>query len=282
MLFVIVNQIAYTVVVRLASGGTAARPPARGADGTGYTVYAYGLPDRDGAARDHHGLARDRDPAPALGHGRRRRPAGLAGTLAGTLRTALAVVVPFALLLPVIAPDLANVIWGYGAAATTYDHSSPVAGLFGTGIVFFTVHYLMLRGFYALERTRTVFLIQCAWGSTNIVVAVLLVARDDAADTSPALVVAYSASYVVGSARVLPGAAPAGSAGSGPQALVRFLVRLLVAAAVSTAGRRTARRSAARRRWRRPAPRRRGAARSSWSTHRRRRSCSSCSPGCCG
>ena len=35
VLFVVVNQIAYTVVVRLASGGTAA-----GSDGTGYTVYA--------------------------------------------------------------------------------------------------------------------------------------------------------------------------------------------------------------------------------------------------
>src|SRR4051794_13911728 len=35
VLFVVVNQVAYTVVVRLASGGTAA-----GSDGTGYTVYS--------------------------------------------------------------------------------------------------------------------------------------------------------------------------------------------------------------------------------------------------
>ena len=52
---------------------------------------------------------------------------------------------------------------------------APSLALFGIGLVFFTVHYLMLRGFYALERTRTVFWIQCAVSATNIVVALVLV-----------------------------------------------------------------------------------------------------------
>ena len=73
--------------------------------------------------------------------------------------------------------------------------------------MFFTVHYLMLRGFYALERTRTVFWIQCAVAATNIVVAVLLVGRATAEQTSPALVLAYTAAYVVGSARPTPSCA---------------------------------------------------------------------------
>ena len=38
----------------------------------------------------------------------------------------------------------------------------------------FTAHYLMLRGFYALEQNRRVFWIQCAIAATNIVAAVLL------------------------------------------------------------------------------------------------------------
>ena len=63
--------------------------------------------------------------------------------------------------------------------------------LFGPGVVFFTVHYLMLRGFYALEQNRTVFFIQCAIAATNVVVAVVLVSRATPAQTSPALVVAY-------------------------------------------------------------------------------------------
>ena len=97
------------------------------------------------------------------------------GDRARVLRTALAVVVPFAVLLPIIAPDLATVLWKYGAATSTYDLYILSLALFGTGLVFFTGHYLVLRGFYALERNRTVFFIQCAVAATNILVAVALV-----------------------------------------------------------------------------------------------------------
>ena len=92
----------------------------------------------------------------------------------------------------------------------------------------------MLRGFYALELNRTVFLIQCVVAATNIVAAVVLVAATDAEHTSPALVLAYTASYVVGSTlsylvlRHLLG-------GLETRRLARFVVRLVLAAAVSTA-----------------------------------------------
>ena len=105
------------------------------------------------------------------GRGRATSP-GCPGRWPATLRTALAVIVPFAALLPVIADDIANVIWGYGAGAEDYDRYVPTSSLFGAGLVFFTVHYLVLRGFYALEQTRTVFWIQCAVAATNIAVAV--------------------------------------------------------------------------------------------------------------
>jgi putative peptidoglycan lipid II flippase len=143
------------------------------------------------------------------------------------------VVAPFALLLPLIAPDLANVVWNHGAARETFDLYTLSLSLFGLGLVFFTVHYLMLRGFYALERTRTVFWIQCGVAAANILVAVVLVRATDATHTSPALVVAYAASYVVGSVvsyavlRRLLG-------GLETPRLVRFLARLAVAAGVST------------------------------------------------
>jgi putative peptidoglycan lipid II flippase len=143
-------------------------------------------------------------------------------------------VIPFALLLPVIASDVANVVWGHGASAGTYQLFVPSLALFGPGLVFFTVHYLMLRGFYALERNRTVFWIQCAVGAANIVAAVLLVRATNAEDTSPALVVSYGAAYLVGSvisyavlSRVLGGLRTS--------TLIRFLVRALIAAGVSTA-----------------------------------------------
>ena len=46
--------------------------------------------------------------------------AGVSRTVASTLRTALVVIMPFALLLPVIALDISHVVWGHGAAGTTY------------------------------------------------------------------------------------------------------------------------------------------------------------------
>jgi len=144
------------------------------------------------------------------------------------------VIVPFAALLPVIADDVSNVIWGHGAGADLYDRYVPTLSLFGGGLVFFTVHYLMLRGFYALEATRTVFWIQCGVAATNIVVAVVFVARADAGDTSPALVLAYTAAYAVGS--VLSYAVLRGRLGGlGTARSLPFLGRLVIAVAVSTA-----------------------------------------------
>ncbi|GAB3198438.1 hypothetical protein GCM10027062_12610 [Nocardioides hungaricus] len=229
VLFVIVNQVAYTVVVRLAGGGTAER-----GDGTGITIYSsaflimmvpHSIVTVSLATAILPGLSAR---AAEGDHG------GMSRSLSGTLRTALAVVVPFALLMPVVATDLSHVIWGFGASAGTFDRFAPSLALFGVGLVFFTVHYLMLRGFYALERTRTVFWIQCAVAGTNVAAALLLVRAATAAETSPALVLAYSASYVVGSVisyavlRRLLG-------GLRTPALVRFLVRMLIAAGLATA-----------------------------------------------
>jgi putative peptidoglycan lipid II flippase len=229
VLFVVVNQVAYTVVVRLASSGTATST-----DGTGYSVYSSTflimMVPHSVVTVSLATAILPRLSARAADHDLR----GLAGSLTDTLRSALAVVVPFALLLPFIARDVSNVIWGHGAAAADYELYAPSLALFGAGLVFFTVHYLMLRGFYALERTRTVFWIQCTVAATNIAAALALVHASDAEHTSPALVLAYTASYVVGSVvsyvvllRLLGGLRTA--------RLVRFLVRALLAAAVSTA-----------------------------------------------
>ncbi len=233
VLFVIANQVAYAVVVRLASGGTTQGCGAGADQATGYTVYANTfLIVMVPHAIITVSLATAMLPLLSSQASARDLP-GLAASLGRVLRTALAVVLPFAVLLPVIAPDLAVLLWDYGAARSTYTLYILSLSLFGVGVVFFTVHYLVLRGFYALERNRTVFWIQCAVAATNIVAALVLVARTDAEHTAPALVVAYAASYVVGSAvsylvlrRTL--------GGLGTPELVRFLVRVVIIAAVST------------------------------------------------
>ena len=235
LLFVLVNQLAYAVVVRLASSGPA-ETLGNDPGATGYLVYSSTflivmvphsvvtvslatavLPRMSGLAAegDHRELAR---------------------TLLLALRNALVVIVPFALLLPLVSLDAAHVIWGWGAGTDTYPNFAPSLGLFGIGLVFFTIHYLMLRGFYALEQTRTVFWIQCSIAVTNVGVAVLLVREATAAQTSPALVLAYGASYLVGAAvssTVL--ARPLRGAGGEGRALVGFAARLLAVAVPATA-----------------------------------------------
>ncbi len=66
-------------------------------------------------------------------------------------------------------------------------------------MLFFSVHYVVLRGFYALEDTRTPFFIQCVIAAVNIVLAITLTMAVDPEDVAPALALAYGASYLVGS-----------------------------------------------------------------------------------
>jgi len=195
VLFVVVNQVAYVVVQRLATSGAASSP-----DGTGATIYTNSflvvmVPHSIVTVS----LATAMLPRLSAHAASGDRPA-LAASLSHTLRSALAVIVPFVALLPVIAPDLARVVFAHGAAADGgVDAYVPTLSMFGLGILFFTFHYLVLRGFYALEQNRAVFFVQCGVAATNIAAAVALVRATSAEHTSPALVGAYAASYVVGS-----------------------------------------------------------------------------------
>ena len=233
VLFVIVNQVAYTVVVRLASDGAVAGLGSED-PGTGYTIYSQTfllvmvphsiatvslatavLPRLSAYAADHD-------------------LAGVARGVSSTMRTTLTLIIPFALLLPLIAYDLANIAFGWLAASEAFpDYVLPMS-LFAIGLVFFTVHYLMLRGYYSLERTRTVFWVQCVVAATNIVLAIALTRVFSAEYTAAGLVLAYGGAYAVGALlsyallRHLLG-------GLQTPALLRFMVRLLTAAGIATA-----------------------------------------------
>lgn len=229
VLFVVVNQAAYVVVVRLASGGTAAA-----ADGTGITIYSsvqlvvmvpHSVITVSLATAVLPRLSR---------HAADGDLAALGRTLTDTARSALVVAIPWAALLPVVAPQVAQVIWGHGATADSYDRFEPTLALFGAGVVFFTIHYLTLRGYYALELNRVVFWVQCVVAAVNIVAALVLVGRVEADETAPMLVLAYTAAYAVGalvSFGLLTRRLHVLRVGD----LLLFLLRLLVAAAVSTA-----------------------------------------------
>ena len=131
--------------------------------------------------------------------------------------------------------DIANVIWGYGSAAADFANFAPSLALFGVGLVLFTAHYLLLRGFYALEQTRRVFWIQCAIAATNIVAALLLVRGATAGGDRAAAGHRLRAAPTPSAPRSPTRCSPARSVGSPAAGWCRFLVRLVIAVAISAA-----------------------------------------------
>ncbi|PKH42257.1 putative peptidoglycan lipid II flippase [Nocardioides alpinus] len=230
VLFVIATQAAYLVVVKLASRGTA-----DGGDGTGLLVYSSSLL----IMMVPHAIVTVSLATAILPRlstqASENRLRDLGTTVGSTLRTALALVLPFAVLLPVLAGDVAAFAFGWAGGEDTAASFVPTLALFGPALAFFTVHYFMLRGFYAMERTRLVFFIQLAVSLTNIVVALVLVPSRPPAETAPMLVVAYLSSYVVGAAVSFLVLQRTVGTLEAPQ-LVRFLVRMaLVLAAAGAA-----------------------------------------------
>ncbi|MFC6154864.1 murein biosynthesis integral membrane protein MurJ [Nocardioides yefusunii] len=227
VLFIVVNQIAYTVVVRLLSGETA--------EGlAGQTVYANSymimlLP---------HGVITvslvtallPRLSAQAAGSQHR----DLALTLTSTLRTALVVTLPFAAILAVVGTDIGNVLYGYGASKGSADAYGPTLTFFGVALVFFTLHYFMLRGFYALEQTRTVFLIQLVVGTVNVVAAITLVHALDSDQGAGALAAAYALAYAAG-ALVSWFVLRRTLGGLDGSRMIRYAVRMLLAVGIALA-----------------------------------------------
>ena len=240
VLFVVVNQIAYTVVVRLASSGpahaagAAAQGCGSGHDATGYTVYslAYLL-----VMVPHSvitvSLATAALPRLARSAADDDLP-GVARQAGSALRTTYVAMLPILAVVPVVAPDLVRLAYGYGATHDSVELYAPTVRLFALGLFFFTTHYLVLRGFYALEDNRRVFFIQCAVAATNVVAALLLVPGAPPSQVAPRLVIAYTLSYLVG-ALVSVSQLRRRLGGLDGRRMLRFAVRLGLATLVATA-----------------------------------------------
>jgi putative peptidoglycan lipid II flippase len=228
VLFVVVNQIAYVVVGRIATNASAAGA-LEGDTRTGITTYSQAflllmVPHAIVTVSLSTAMLTRLSTLSTEGD-----LAALRSELTATLRHALAVILPFCVLLAALAPFLTVIMFSWGAAEGTTSVVSLTLLAFAPGLLFFTVHYLMLRGFYALEDTRTPFLVQLAVSGTNIVAAVGITAAASTTDVSPLLAVAYGCAYLVGcvvSATAL-GRRTGGSPVSG---LAKYVGRLGVAA----------------------------------------------------
>lgn len=237
--FIIVNQISYFVIVRLASTADI-EGKKQGVSSAGQVVYDVGFL----ISQVPHGvitvsLATAIIPtlaARAADHdfGRMRLELGR------TLRLALMLIAPIAVAIACLGLPVASVLAGFGAARGNTAAIGTTISAFALALVMFSLHYVVLRGFYALEDTRTPFWIQTVIAAMNITVALVLTQGAAPIEVSTRLALAYGLAYTVGlavSTTVL--SRRIGSLAD--HEMVRFVVRLAVAclatAAVMLAGR---------------------------------------------
>jgi putative peptidoglycan lipid II flippase len=224
--FIAANQIAYIVVQRLGTAATL-EGAATGAAAAGSTVYEIGFL----MSQLPHGVitvSLATAVVPALSAlAADHQLDELRAQLGSVLRLVLSLIAPLAVAAAVLGPTAVQMIAFGGVRANAVAIGWTLAA-FAPAMVAFAVHYLMLRGFYAMENTRTPFLVQLAVAATNVVTAVAFTAMADPAYYSVALALAFGASYLVGatlSAALLPG-----SIISTPETRV-FLARLAAACA---------------------------------------------------
>ena len=195
--FVILNQVAFFVVSRIATGSSIDAAVGAG-EAAGATVYQTAflvtqvphaiitvslvtatmpLISRLAADGDRDGMRRE---------------------ISTTLRLVLTAIVPFAAVLACLGRPIATVLFGYGEADAA-DVIGTTISAFAPGLVLFTVHYLLLRGFYAAEDTRTPFLIQIGLAVTNIGAAIAYTYGAPPSRVAMLLALAYASAYLVGS-----------------------------------------------------------------------------------
>ncbi|MGH3447452.1 MAG: murein biosynthesis integral membrane protein MurJ [Nocardioidaceae bacterium] len=223
--FVIANQIAYYVMVHRATLGTAGGA----SGGTGYTVYANAfLLTQVPHSIVTVSLATATIPLVSrMAADGRLHDVGV--EMSRTLRMVLVVIVPFAISLLVLGPVVATIMFSWGAAAGDTSGLGLTLIAFAPGLLMFSVHYCVLRGFYAIEDTRTPFFIQCAIAAVNIVLAITLTMVVSPRYVAPVLALAYGAAYTVGA--FLSASLLAHKLGTFERhELVRFIVRVTVAA----------------------------------------------------
>ncbi|GAB3810925.1 hypothetical protein GCM10028820_01290 [Tessaracoccus terricola] len=222
--FVAVNQIVLVIVTRLATSATA------GGSGSGYNVYSNAhliwiLP---------HSLITVSLATAMLPNASRLAASenfrGVAQEATKTIRLALILLVPAAVGFFVLADPIAALLFGHGQGTEDSQYVGLALMGFAVGLIPFTVQFVCLRTYYALEDTRTPFFLQLVIAGANAGLALLFVwLVTDPGLVAAALALAYSVAYLVGvfvSWQLLKRQVP--ELAGGPVAL--HIVRLLLGA----------------------------------------------------
>ncbi len=224
---VVVNQLAFYVVTNRSTSGAG-----RATEAGGYTVYAnaflitqvpHAIVTVSLATVTMTAIS-----AFAADH----RFGDLRAEMVRTIRLVLAILIPVAFAIAVLGPSIATVLFSWGKATGDTRSLGLTLIAFAPGLLMFTIQYVALRGFYALEDTRTPFFLQLLIATINVVTAIALTRVVDPQFIAPALAVAYGLAFLCGAAAsVLLLSRRLG--GFGTPDLGGFLARTVVAAVLA-------------------------------------------------
>jgi putative peptidoglycan lipid II flippase len=166
-LYVLANQAAYFVVVKLATGA----PPGRGYSTYVYAFVLWQLPHAVVAVSVITALLPRMSRFAADG-----RIPEMRATLSQGLRLTLAVLVPAAVTYFVLGRSIATLVFAHGnVSVEEARYIGTLLGVFSVGLVAFSCYQLMLRAFYAMQDTRTPTMVNLWVNATLVVVDVALV-----------------------------------------------------------------------------------------------------------
>ena len=190
--FVAVNQLALVIVNRLATTATA------GGAGAGMNVYQNAhllwiLP---------HSLVTTSLATAMLPNASRLAAnddmRGVGEEMTKTMRLALIFIVPATAVFLSLAAPISDFLFGHGKGSADYQWVGWALIAFAVGLIPFTIQFVCLRTFYALENTRTPFLLQIVIAGINAGAAILFVWWVESPTlVATALAAAYSLAYVV-------------------------------------------------------------------------------------
>jgi putative peptidoglycan lipid II flippase len=154
-----------------------------------------------------------------------------------TMRLVTALITPIAAILAVTGIGVSILLFGYGAA--TEEQAAAlglIVSIFMLGLLPFTLFYVLLRGYYALEDTRTPFFITIIFSLALLAMAIPLFNLAGAGTPQIAAIAAsYSAAYWLGLAIAwIVLARKLGGVDS--KRTIWTMVRILIATLIGTAG----------------------------------------------
>ena len=194
LLLVVINQAGYVVITRLATLANV-NASLDGSTPAGLTTYQkahliFMLPHSVITVSIVTALL------PALSrvaHSGRLKQVG--ADVGGAMRLVAALVIPVGVILMINGPGIARLLFGYGAATSQQASlTGTITSVFMLGLLPFTLFYVLFRGFYAVEDTRTPFLVSVIMNVVALAVAVPLFY----AVSGPAQIAALAFGYVCG------------------------------------------------------------------------------------